>query len=460
MKKSRNSHLFSIVSAIFSGLALSTGTALAQVDPATVSVPNASGPTENIPPTYQGPSSSVAAVVNDSVVTTYDVEQRMKLMIVSSGGQIRPEILPQLQTQALRDLVQEKLKLLEAAEFEMAVDDREIESELQGIATQGGISVSDLEASLSQQGVAPNALREQIRSGIVWPRLVQARFRNRVRVSDDEVEQTLARMKEDASKEQFLVSEICIPVADPNQVEAYYQGGLQLLEQMRRGVPFAVVAQQFSACTSAASGGDMGWIRSGELPGDLDRAVRELPAGSVTNPILSDGAFMILAVRDKRQAVEKGVDTFTLAYAGAPLSLGRSAARQALEKLPAAEACGGRVQRQDLGADVGVALIENVTVAGLDERFHSAVEDLDRRELSPIIEADETLHVVYVCEKDEGLGLPSRAALEDRIFGRQLSRIGQQYLRDIERDSLVDIRLRTQGGPITGNTSSAPRSNG
>ena len=459
MTKLRISRLISASFAILSASSLGAA-ATAQVDPSSVQAPRASGSTENIPPTYYGPSSSVAAVIDDTVVTTYDVQQRMKLMIISAGGRVTPDMLGQLQTQALRDLVQEKLKLLESKEWEVDVEEAEINAEIKTIANRGGLTVPQLEESLGSQGVNMSTLREQVKTGILWPRLVQGRFRNRVRVSDDEVEDTMERMREDASKEQFLVSEICIPVADSSQAEAYYQGAIQLIEQMRRGVPFAVVAQQFSACTSAAAGGDMGWVRAGELPTELDEAVRALPAGAVTNPIPSDGAFMILALRDKREAVVKGEESFTFAYAGAPLSMGRNAARQALEKLSTADACTPGSQRQDLGAGVGVTRLENLTLNDIDERFRSAVEDLTRGELSPIIEADDALHAVYVCEKDEGLGLPSRDALEDRIYGRQLTRIAQQYLRDIERNSLVDIRLRTTGGPVTGPQRPPTPSNG
>ncbi len=63
------------------------------------------------------------------------------------------------------------------------------------------------------------------------------------------------------------------------------------------------------------------------------------------------------------------------------------------------------------------------------------------------MEADGSLHMVFVCEKDEGLGLPSRSAIEDRIYSRQLTRIAQQYLRDIERKSMVDIRLKAEAEP-------------
>lgn len=389
------------------------------------------------------PAESVAAVVNDTVVTTFDVRQRMKLMVVSSGRRLPMEALPQLQQQALRDLIEEKLKLQETTKFDLEIEENEIQDEISMMAAQSNLTYNQLVQTLEGEGISINSLKEQIKSTIAWPQLVQGRFRDRIRVNDDEVDDTLSRMREDVSKEQFLVSEICIPVNDPSQVQQVYQGGLQLIDQMRRGVPFAVVAQQFSACTTAAVGGDLGWVRSGELPAELDEALRTLPPGSVTNPIPSEGALMILAVRDKRQAVIAGEPTFTLAYASAASALGNNTARRAFDELATADACSGRNLRVDLGEGIGYSLLENMTLDQIDPRFQTIIEDLDRGETSAVVQIDGAYHAAYVCDKDEGLGLPSREALENRIFSRQLSRIGQQYLRDIERQSMVDIRLDT-----------------
>jgi len=397
-----------------------------------------------VPATYTGPTEAIAAIINDSVVTTFDVRQRMRMMIMSAGGQIPVEAMPQVQQQALRDLVEEKLKLQEAARFELKIEDKEIDAEMARIGAQSNLTTEQLGELLEQRGISTRTLRDQIRASIAWPELVQGRFRSRVRVNDDEVEDTLSRMREDASKEQFLVSEICIPIADPARSQEYYQGGLQLIEQMRRGVPFTVVAQQFSACTSAAVGGDLGWVRAGELPPELDDPIRTLPTGAVTNPIPSEGAFMIMAVRDKREAVIAGEPTFLLAHATVPVSAGKNAARTAFEKLSIADACTGRALRIDLGEGVAVSLLENMTLGSIDPRFREFFEDIERKDTSPLIEADGAYHAAYVCDKDEGLGLPSREALENRIFGRQLSRIGQQYLRDIERESTVEVRLKEQ----------------
>lgn len=391
------------------------------------------------------PAESVAVVVNDAVVTTFDIRQRMKLMLISSGQRLPMEALQQLQDQATKDLIDEKLKLQETAKFEVAIEESEIRNEIALMASQSNLSYDQLVTSLEAEGISVNSLKDQIKASIAWPQLVQGRFRDRIRVNDDEIEDTLSRMREDVSKEQFLVSEICIPVSDPSQVQQFYQGGLQLIEQMRRGVPFAVVAQQFSACTTAAVGGDLGWVRSGELPPELDEAVRTLPAGAVTNPIPSDGALMIMAVRDKRQAVIAGEPSFTLAYANADASVGNNAARRAFDQLETADACSGRALRVDLGEGVGFSLLEHVTLDRVDPRFQPIIEDLERGETSPVVQIDGAYHAAYVCDKDEGLGLPSRETLENRIFSRQLARIGQQYLRDIERQSMVDIRL---DGPV------------
>lgn len=397
-----------------------------------------------LPASYKGPASAVAAIVNDTVITTYDVEQRLKLMIISSGGRVNPQLLPRLQEQAVRDLVEEQLKLQEAKKFELEAPETAIQSELRTMAGQSGLTVEQLEQVLKSDGISLDALKNQIAAGVVWPELVQGRYGKRARVTDDEIAQTLERLREDATQEQLLVSEICLPVPSPDQAQAYYQGGLQLIEQMRKGVPFAVVAQQFSACTTAATGGDMGWVRPGELAPELGEAVRELPPGAVTNPVLADGAFMIMAVRDKRAAVQQGEKSWTLAYAGAPLSMGRAAARTALEKLASAQACaGGRTLRQDLGPDVGVAIIEYAPLGAIDERFRSAVKGLGRGDLSDIVEADDALHVLYACEVDEGFGIPPRDAIEDRLYKRHLQRIANQYLRDVERKSSVDVRLRS-----------------
>ncbi|MEO1253059.1 MAG: SurA N-terminal domain-containing protein, partial [Pseudomonadota bacterium] len=170
------------------------------------------------------PRDAVAAVVNDAVITTYDVRQRMRLAMISAGGSIPKEALPQLQAQSLRDLIEEKLKLQETAKFEMDFSDAQFAQEFAVLAAQSNLTPEALVALLNSQGVSENIFRPQIEVNILWPDLVQGRYRDRVRISENEVDDTYERMREDVSLDQYLVSELCIPVDDPARAQQYYEG--------------------------------------------------------------------------------------------------------------------------------------------------------------------------------------------------------------------------------------------
>src|SRR5262245_25953566 len=72
----------------------------------------------------------VAAVVNDHVISTFDVRQRANLLITSAGLQSTPEMQQRARGQALRDLIDERLQIQETATYEIAVTPQEIDSRL------------------------------------------------------------------------------------------------------------------------------------------------------------------------------------------------------------------------------------------------------------------------------------------------------------------------------------------
>ena len=108
---------------------------------------------------------------------------------------------------------------------------------------------------------------------------------------------------------------------------------------------------------------------------------------------------MILAVRDRREAKVAGEKTYTLAYASADASIGEDAARDAFDQLSTADACSGRALRIDLGEGIGVALLENVTLDLVDERFQDEVAQLRRGDISKYIEADNAFHAAYALRR-------------------------------------------------------------
>ena len=68
----------------------------------------------------------IAAIVNDEVISAYDLEQRLRLILTSSGRDPSPDLMRQAQAQVLDSLVEERLQLQEAQRLNILVNDAEL----------------------------------------------------------------------------------------------------------------------------------------------------------------------------------------------------------------------------------------------------------------------------------------------------------------------------------------------
>lgn len=400
------------------------------------------GQTEPPPPQRaQAVGAGVAAVVNDHPISTFDVQQRVRLMMASSGAQLDERALAQMQDKALRDLVEERLKLQEAERFELVVADEDIDQEVARIAGSGGGDPQQLARDLASQGIAVETLRERIRADLAWERLVGGRYGDRVSITEGEVEDQLTEMRDATQVPQYRMAEICLPAGDAEQAREMQGVGMQMIEQMQRGVPFRAIAQQYSACPSAARGGDLGWMRMEEFEPAVRDLIPQLGEGNVSLPLPTDGMVKVLAMQQKRDAATAGEPAYEVVYAGAPKSLGREAAADAFAKLTQTNGCQADALSEDLGPGVGVTVLPMLPASAFDGRFQPALETLDRGEVSDVMESETAYHAVMLCQKDEGLGLPSRSQIRARLRSEQLDRLGRRYLRDVERDGAVDVRV-------------------
>ncbi|RFB05733.1 peptidylprolyl isomerase [Parvularcula marina] len=387
----------------------------------------------------------VAAVVNDDPISTFDIRQRMRLMMVTQGiPELPPEAIPQFQQQALRELVEERLKLQEAERWDLQIPDEAVQEELANMAAQGGGTIEDLTRDLSSQGVDVSTLAERIRADLAWEQLVRGRFGSRVSVTDDEVESTMEDLLATVTADQYLISEICLPVSQASEQEQMYNIGMQMIEQMRRGAPFRALAQQYSACPSAARGGDIGWVVANDLDPDLAAVVTRLGEGNISRPIPQTGMLKMIAVRQHRPATQAGEPGYMVAYAGAPATMDRAEVEKGMANLARTNACNGDELSIDLGSGIGVTALPMLRESDYESVFHDVLANLEEGKVSDIIESEGAYHRILMCERDAGYGLPPRAAVENQLRAEELELLSRRYLRDVERDSAVEMRLSQQ----------------
>ena len=110
------------------------------------------------------------------------------------------------------------------------------------------------------------------------------------------------------NKPSYLVSEIFIEATpDIGGMEGATEGANAMIAQVKQGAPFTALARQFSSSATAAQGGDMGWVRDGELRAEVNAAIGTMEKGTLSDPIAVPGGVYVVALRDTRQSASETV---------------------------------------------------------------------------------------------------------------------------------------------------------
>lgn len=386
-----------------------------------------------------GLGEGVAAVVNDEVVSTYDVRQRSALILASSGIPLTADTMRQVRSQALRALVDERLQIQEATERKVKVEPADIDEAVANIARSNNLTLAQFSKQLSDAGAGMQTLRDQISAEIMWRRLVNGRYGSRVRVSRIEVEDTLARIQANASKPQYHMAEILLLAEGDQEFAEAETTAKRLLQEMRTGrVSFAAVARQFSAAPSAAAGGDLGWLSEAELRPELQAIAAALKPGQVSQPIRTEFGVMIVAVREIRDGVDpRTAMKVRLQQISAPVS-----ARGALDRAKARiRGCNSIPSAIKNVPDAEIVNLGDMVEADLADDMRAKVVATAEGTASALIDGGNKVSTIVVCDRgSEGGILPSRDQIEDRLYDQELSMLSQRYLMDLRRESTIITR--------------------
>ncbi|WP_148216829.1 peptidylprolyl isomerase [Phenylobacterium zucineum] len=395
-----------------------------------------------------GISESVAAVVNDEIISTYDLAQRMRLLIATSGVQPTEQTLPQFQREALVSLVDERLQFqeLRRVEREQKIDivatDEEVDEEIADMARQNNMTREQFLSFLGARGIGVDTLRQQIRAQVSWARWIRGRYGSRLRIGDDQIAATQARLEAAAAKPQYQISEVLIDASRVGGMQQAMQGAQQLVAQMQQGAPFPAVARQFSALPTAAAGGDAGWISQGEMPTEVEQVLEQMRPGQLSQPIpVRDGVYIVY-LRDKRAG--GGATLVNLKQAAVPLAQGadEAEARAKLEALrPKITSCETLEQAAAGVEGVVAGDLGEAEVADLAPAFRQAAETLQIGQVSEPIRTNAGLHLVAVCgRRAAGEAQVDREQIENRLYGQQLSMIARRYMRDLRNSATIETR--------------------
>ena len=385
----------------------------------------------------------IAAVVNDDVITTYDLRQRSLFMMATQGIEPTDEAKKQIFTQAMRNLVDEKLQIQEAKKFDQTISNDEVTHGVQNILSRNGINIDEFAQRLASAGISISTLQDQVRSEIAWERIIGGLYGSRIRISDAQIDETLNRLSANAEKPSYRLAEIYIEATpDIGGMDGAMQGAAAMIEQLGQGVPMPVLARQFSSAPSSAKGGDIGWIREGELREEINAVIVQMEKGQVSNPIQVPGGVYIVALADKQVSTTETFYTLSQINYQIEDETELPAAKAALKTASeAAKSCDTLDNDVKEIEGVGSNAMGEIKAGDLTEVILNILSATNEGEVSAPMETGSALVAVMVCKQEvRGSNIPSREQVENRLLSQQEAQASRRHLRDLRRKATIVSR--------------------
>lgn len=388
------------------------------------------------------------AVVNGDVITGTDVDQRLALILAANQNKISDEEMKRLRLQVLRNLIDETLQIQEAKANDIEVAQAEIDQSYERVASQNfKQDISAMDSYLKRVGSSPASLKRQIQGELTWQRLLQRNVAPFINVSEDEVRETIDRMKASKGTDEYRIGEIYLS-ASPDARQQVYDNAAQIVKQIREGGSFVAYARQYSEASTAAVGGDLGWIRLAQLPGELANVAREMQPGQLVGPVEVPGGFDILYLIDKRQVLTAdprdailALKQISIAFKPGTTEAQAGDKAEAFAKaISAAKGCG---DVDDVAAAAGAQVVTNdqVRARDLPSQIQTAILQLSPGEtLPPFGSLQEGVRILMLCGRDDPQSAsgPNFDQLMAQMEDERINKRAQMYLRDLRRDAVID----------------------
>lgn len=246
----------------------------------------------------------IAAVVNDEVITSVDVDKEYQQMQKELQKLPPSEKMGLNRSAAVNRLVDKKLIEQKVHELDIKVMDDEIKLAIDDVKKQNHMNQEALEKALAAQGMTFEQYKAQLREQLERLRLMSQEVRSKIQVGDQEVRDYYDHNRDKyGAVELFRARHIFFKIdkkggaAEMARVEAKAQ---EVLKEARSGKDFAELAKKYSDDPAAAKdGGDLGSFKKSDMLPEIGDTVAAMKPGDVSNLVLSTAGLHIIKLEGK-----------------------------------------------------------------------------------------------------------------------------------------------------------------
>ncbi len=254
-------------------------------------------------------SNRVVAVVNDDVITLYELNKKIEEVTGQKIDEIRAmneTAYLKTRREILELMINEKLTQEKVEELGIQATQSQIDSTIEDIKKANQLTQEDLLEGLKREGITYEKYRETIKNQIERARLIDYEVKSKILIREEQIKQYYQEHQE-LYKIEPTVHIAGIFLKRENLKGELGSGELRkkaeaLIKRLRNGEDFGQLAREFSQGPGAEEGGDLGSFKTTQIDPQLLKVLEGLQEGEVSDPIERENGIHIIKLISRKEA--------------------------------------------------------------------------------------------------------------------------------------------------------------
>ena len=247
---------------------------------------------------------TIAAVVEDSVITENELIQRMAVIRAQASDQAQFPSDSVFLQQVLNRMITERLQITYGSRRGIEVDELQLDRAMQELAERNRMTLEEFRQTLLQKKIDYISFREQVRTEMLVGQVRRRAVESKIKISDQEINELLEQQKNSLNLDmEYRIAHILVQLPTdptPEQLQEAKAKVEQVEQLAQQGDSFTQLAIRYSQSQDALEGGDLGWRNRDQIPAIFADHLDGLTAGDLSKVVRSPNGLHLFKVIDTR----------------------------------------------------------------------------------------------------------------------------------------------------------------
>ena len=372
----------------------------------------------------------IIASVDSEAITTYDLSERIKLVLKSLKLEDNIKNRDSVRDRVLELLIIEKLKKIEAKKAEITAGKDEIVELAAAIYNFPAEEFEEFKLFLENENIDTEVVEEQLKNELLWKKLSQQMFATKITINSADIDAIMNNYKNKVGKIEFDFSEIIFLNQELNDWKSSKKKMETVISLLDSGTSFELLANEFSDLNPQGSKLKTGWIVEDSLDSETKEILNNMSPGDIKTNIKISNGFKILKLNKKRRFGNDQIKFSFLKFS----SFDKKQIQNLYDKNISCE----NIKESEIEEGVKFLKIKDMLSKDLSNLFLKKLDISEEKSFTEVFELDGEHNLLYVCEKKASSSNNiSREAVERRAFSKKFNQLTNTYLSNIRKSTNI-----------------------